>query len=312
MNTQLINKYNKFINKYKTAYTKTLVLSIIEPENFSTLLDFLVNARYYLDPKLKILFTIHIKPGLYVKNQESIKKLPETIFLPMDNEDNIWGTIHIFNYHMRGIKYLSNSNTKYDYFTFGSTNSMFFRQFRLDILDNYLINADTQIEELTKSTAPKTTEELNKYTEYFNNFINEDHWWTWYSVIKSTKYTLDYIKTNQIYLDFHQHEGTIFTSNTIQYIYKQWIESGIYENEPNKNWVAEEIFIPSILKTKFNIKLETYAFVDWPGIGNSHNKLSFINILNKHIEKNFLSYKWIPRAFDARRNHIRNQYINKI
>jgi hypothetical protein len=273
---------------------KTIVFSLTCHENIDCIID-LINNIYKCFEDFNIYILISTNENI---NNQLIKlKLNKNIIVVSvrDNNHNIWGNIDLFYQHIKNINYLKNNNINYDYFWFIASNEYFIKKVNLKFLQTNIIK-NYQKKELC-------TEEVNIF---YNNFLLNNHEWDWFNKMKLDTYTINILKENNIILYSGRHESLVLPNNLALEIADIYGKLQIQEKSVYKDYVMEEIFVFSYLKSKYNLdKINTFCSLNSTNIDE--------NVYNEALLNNLIvSIKPIKRDYnDELRTKIRNSiYIN--
>jgi hypothetical protein len=283
--------YNNLLNSSELFEDniKTIVFSLTCHENIDCIID-LINNIYKCFEDFNVYILISTTENI---NYQLIKlKLNKnTIIVSVrDNNHNIWGNIDLFYQHIKNINYLKNNNINYDYFWFIASNEYFIKKVNLKFLQTNIIK-NYQKKELC-------TEEVNIF---YNNFLLNNHEWGWFNKMKLDTYTINILKENNIILYSGRHESLVLPNNLALEIADIYGKLQIQEKSVYKDYVMEEIFVFSYLKSKYNLdKINTFCSLNSTNIDE--------NVYNEALLNNLIvSIKPIKRDYnDELRTKIRN------
>ena len=298
----LVQSYNKLIAEKDKGGQKVLAMVLIEPADFTILMDTLLNFRKYISADFKIFSVIFVKPS-FLNNPENFRFIPQlqnTTFLKMDSNDSIWGKTMIFEYHMRAISYMLDLNYWWDYISFNSTNQLMFRPLTKDNLSEFCNDYDEKIK----------TGDLKFYTDdeykvvYGRYMEDRGNKW-WWPVFRMDTYSHDWFLKNRIEPICKIHEGLLFTRATMLYLYRVFKDSQIEQKKTINHYVLEELFLASIFHTRFGTELKSPTYMNWE---DTHGPVEeFLTYLSSLPEK-YIYYKRIAREYeDPYRVLLRNK-----
>ena len=141
------------------------------------------------------------------------------------------------------------------------------------------------------------------YDKYYKDFQTKPHPWYWTKFVKKDTHFMNYLYKNKFQFHDIQHEGIVLSSDIILEIFNEYNRSKVYENSTYKNWVMEEIFIPTYLHNRYNfVSFNAFCFRKW-----GREITSYEEIENK-MESYHVSIKRVKRIYnDPIRQHIRNK-----
>lgn len=268
---------------------KTIIFSLLCFEKPDCLQDLIENILFY-SSYYKSIILISIKTELYVKIDNLINKYDNIYFVTVRDNNNIWGTIDIFDQHMLNVNYIIKNNITFDYFWFISSNEMLIKHIMDDHLDKYIIKK----------------EKKNINHDLFNEFIkiqnhNYKEWINFFN--KDTNIKKKFNK-NKINLYLYQHEGIVLTPNLIFEIRAKYYEYEIYKKCTYKRYALEELFVQSYLISTYDIDIINYFCIRYITINNFY-KLNVNNIIDSeklynicYFHPHAISLKPVPRIFD--------------
>ena len=282
---------------------KTIIFSLLCFEKCDCLRDLIENIFFY-SSQYKSIILISIKKELYDNIDNLINKYENIYFITIRNNNNIWGTIDIFDQHMLNVNYLIENNINFDYFWFLSSNEMLIKHIIDDHLSKYIIKIEKKNVNLDLSQDCIKLQNHN-YKEWIQLFNNDLH-------IK------EIFTKNKINLYLYQHEGIVLTPKLIFEIRNKYYEYEIYSKCQYKNYALEELFVQSYLISTYDIDIINYFCIRYITISNCHklninDKIDCEKLYNIcYFHPSAISLKSIPRIFDhPLRQYIRTQMLKE-
>jgi len=282
---------------------KTICFSVTCHESIECLFDLIeniiVNSSNYNSYIL-----LSITGSLLVQYHAYPKKYANVIITTVRHDHlQIWGHIELFNTHMLNVNVIPT----FDYFWFVSSNEMFIKPITDDHLNKYRIRI---LDDLDNSIE-NTYDDVNKNLD-FSYWINE---------FNKDVHTKSIFEKNNITTFICQHEGIVLDYTTINIIKKLYDEYEIYSKSTHRNYVLEEIFIQSVLKSKFKISPFIYFCFRYLTIKGYHidlnnhneNNENYLNLYNMcYYHPYALSMKPVPRIYNhPLRQIVREKSIKK-
>lgn len=298
----------KYICMYNSMCINDSISSIAfiltEPMNVDTLIDIMINIRFFVSKNFNVIFLIHIKKHLLNCFSEQLCLLKNTYLFEIAN-DNRHGYHDLTHFQMKSVNFLKDNNIKCEYISLNATNELFFRELNANNIARYVID----IEKCSRYNDNKIKSNFDNicnarvYIEnHFSKHMKDD-------LLKAT-HTIDFFNKKKIVPHCAWFEGTIYTQKTLEFVSELWYESKIYEHEPHIRCFMEEIFLPSVLNSFFSINQHaryTYKEYDF-GCLLENNKNSKCRI--NQCDDIFLTYKRVDRCENFVRTTIRNLYLD--
>jgi hypothetical protein len=282
---------------------KTIIFSLLCFEKPECLQDLIENIFFY-SSQYKSIILISIKKELYNNIYNLINKYENIYFVTIRNNNNIWGTIDIFDQHMLNVNYLIKNNINFDYFWFISSNEMLIKHIVDEHLSNYIIKIEKQNInlELFQDCIKIQNHNYKEWIKFFNNDVHIN----------------EIFNKNKINLYLYQHEGIVLTPNLIFEIRDKYYEYEIYEKCQYNKYALEELFVQSYLISKYNIDIINYFCIRYITISNCYklninNKIDCEKLYNIcYFHPHAISLKPVPRIFDhPLRQLIRTQMLKE-
>lgn len=270
-----------------------IIFSLTAHENLDCLFDLLINIKKCF-VNYEILILLSLTEDLYNEKLQTFDYV-KCVTL-RQNKYSIWGNIELFNQHILNIKYIYDNSINYDFFWMVASNEMFIKIIPPDFLDNNsikIINKKQPNDEIT-------------YDIYFKNMMNNIQSFHWTEKVKKDTYFMNYLYKNKFILHYCQHEGIVLCCDIVLDIFNEYNTNKIHENSTFKDYVMEEIFIPTFLTNRYNLVsfqpfCLRYIYSDLP-VNSSYEKIE-----NK-LECHHVSIKPVKRNYgDIIRQHIRNK-----
>ena len=132
-----------------------------------------------------------------------------------------------------------------------ASNEMFIKIIPPDFLDNNSIKIINKKEPI---------DEIN-YDIYFKNLMNNEASWHWINLAKKDTYFMNYIYKNKFMLHGCQHEGIVLSCDIVLEIFNEYNTNKLYENSTFKDYIMEELFIPTFLINRYHLNsYPTFCF----------------------------------------------------
>lgn len=300
-----ITKAIKLLNENKNKKNKTIVISITAFENYECLVDLILNIFYF--------FRIYnVKILLSIKNNCNINLKFKNVYIHniSDYKKSFWGDIEHFHQHYLAYKYCVINKIDFEYFTFCTSNQLFFK----DITDINIKEALLSI--VNKEKIEKISD--SEYQEYFKNFVNHKEKWEWFTKSLDDDYFTSFMKNNKYIYLCYGHEGLIFDNITLKYMMDEYEKNNFINNCKFKKFTMEEIFPMTYIKNNYNIEIKdifSKTLCDRCYIYDGRIKDQSLYDIQRYNEINrphIVSLKPVNRNFeDEYRQNIR-KYILKI
>lgn len=285
---------------------KNIIFSITCHENYECVEDLIINIKYF-SRFFKCYILLSLTENL--KNNFNNYILNDNVYIVSvrSNNSNIWGKIDLFHQHILNHKFTIDNNISYDYFWFVASNEYFVKDITKDFLKKNVI----------KKQYPFINSYPNQnYNNYYTNFMNSNHEWTWYKDLKKDKYAMNFIKNEKIYLSNIQHEGIVLDSFLMNEIYHFYLKSKINENSTFRSYCLEEIIISSYIKSRYSsLELKRFCnmFIYNGSLMEKYNNNDYEYLYNEFMNDELtISVKAVKRVYDDRfRIFLRDKMNNK-
>lgn len=304
MTDKIIETVDKVSKTYFNENKKTIVVSITAFEAYDCLLDLILNITYFFkNYNTKILISLKSNCNINF-NFEHVH-----IHTILPSDISLWGNISLFNQHYLAYEYCKKNNIKFDFFTFCTSNQLFFKT----VTDTDIENALMTIKNKEKKI-PVPDEE---YEKYFDNFVKMNPKWVWHEKSLKDLYFTSYMKNNKYMYYSYGHEGLIFDIETCDVIMNEYEKNNFFDNCDFRNFAMEEIFPITFLLNNYKIHLDkNKSLCDRSFSYDGRIKTQSLFEIQKYNEQNarhVCSLKPIKRFFnDEYRMHIRNDIYNEI
>ena len=273
---------------------KKIIFSLTAHESIDCLYDLIDNIKacfvhYNIIILLSITNRLHI---LFDYNKYSFVKV---VTVRNDNLP-VRSNINLFQQHIININYIQCNKLDYDYFWFVASNEMFIKIVPEDFVDNNVLSIISK------------KDENSNYAEYYKYLLNTHFSWGGINQSKRDTHLMKYLYNNKFIIHGMQHEGVVLPAHLALEIFNEYSENKIFELSTSKSQIIEEIFIPTYLNNKYNIKkLNPFCFIYKYTLRktDSYEKI-MLNIKDYH-----LSIKPVNRIYnDPMRTLIRNKIVN--
>jgi hypothetical protein len=264
-----------------------IIFSLTAHENLECLLDLLINIKKCF-VHYEILILLSLTENLYNEKLKTFDYVKCVTRRP--NTSSIWGNIELFNQHILNIKYIYDNSINYDFFWMVASNEMFIKIIPPDFLYNNsikIINKKQPIDDIN-------------YDIYFKDMMNKLHSWHWIDLAKKDTSFMNYLYKNKFTVHKCRHEGLVLCCDIVLEIFNEYNTNKLYENSTFKDYVMEEIFIPTFLINRYNlVSFQQFCCIYYSS--------SYEEIENK-LECHHVSIKPVTRNYENKiRQHIRNK-----
>lgn len=214
-----------------------IIFSLTAHDNLECLCDLLMNIKKCF-VHYDIIILLSITENL---NHEKLKTYDFVKCVTIREKDShIWGNIGLFQQHILNIKYIYDNSICYDYFWFVASNELFIKIIPPDFLNKYAM----------KIVDKKQQNEID-YDGYFDYFMNNYNYWEWFDRAKKDNHFMSYVYRNKFILTRSYHEGIVLSRDIVLEIFNEYNTNELYEKSTFKDYVMEEIFIPTYLMNKY-------------------------------------------------------------
>jgi hypothetical protein len=271
-----------------------IIFSLTAHDNLECLCDLLINIKKCF-VHYDILILLSITENL---NDEKLKTFDYVRCVTIrDKNSKIWGNIDLFHQHILNIKYIYDNSISYDYFWFVASNEFFIKIIPPDFLNNHAI----------KIIDKKQKNDIG-YDSYFNYIMNNDT--TQCDLFENAKKDdnyMNYLYRNKFLFTICQHEGTVLSSDIILEIFNEYNTNELYEKSTFKNYIMEEIFIPTYLMNKYILSNDMLSNTFCFRFKYSLGEYASYETIEKNLNSFHVSIKPVIRQYNnSMREYIRN------
>jgi len=304
----LFDSIHKIYDKYHKQQkpTETIVISVLFHECLPCVIDYIKNTFFYFkNYNIKILISCNELMNSLIQHllNNQLTNISNHVIIvnSRPNDMPIWGNVNLFEQHILNYMYCKNNDVNFDYFWFSASNDIFIKDIDLEYMkDNIVSKAN-----LTRQTMVKKDIDI-----FYNTFISNPNLCGWFKRMLLDKNTVTTLYNNNIVIKCNEMEGLVLDKDIANEAFDFYINN-LYQKSSFKEYLMEEIFLPSYLFSFYNYKYETFTMREkwckYDDLKNKHNEELYNSVLKNH--KMLFCIKSVDRNYN---NAIRSIVRNKI